>query len=120
MMCLVNNPHPDIANAVYQAAKFTHHPCQSYAVGLKEIAQHLKKTKLDGMFISPQDSVHVDCYVDADFAGLFTVANKQDPVSVKSRTGFVILLKGAPLQWASKIQTQITLSTIESKYIALS
>jgi hypothetical protein len=57
------------------------------------------------MFISPQDSLRVDCYVDVDFAGLFTVEDKQDPVSVKSRTGYVILFKGAPLLWASKMQT---------------
>jgi hypothetical protein len=72
------------------------------------------------MFISPQDSLCIDCYVDADFAGLFTVADKQDPVSVKSRTGYVILFKGAPLLWSSKIQTHISLSTMEAEYIALS
>jgi hypothetical protein len=72
------------------------------------------------MFISPQDSLRVDCYVDADFVGLFTVADKQDPVSVTSRTGYVILFKGAPLLWASKMQTQIALSTMEAKYISLS
>jgi hypothetical protein len=43
------------------------------------------------MFISPQDSLHVDCYMDVDFEGLFTVADKQDPMSAKSRTGYVIL-----------------------------
>jgi hypothetical protein len=72
------------------------------------------------MFISPQDSLRVDCYVDVDFAGLFTVEDKQDPVSVKSRTGYVILFKGAPLLWASKMQTQIALSTMEAEYIAIS
>jgi hypothetical protein len=49
------------------------------------------------MFISPQYSLCVDYYVDPDFAGLFTVEDKQDPVSVKSRKGYVILFKGAPL-----------------------
>jgi hypothetical protein len=44
----------------------------------------------------------------------------QDPVSFKSRTGYVILFMGAPLLWASKMQTQIALSTMEAEYIALS
>ena len=52
--------------------------------------------------------------------GLFSVQNKQDPVSVKSRTGYVITYRGAPLMWASKMQTQVALSTMEAKYIALS
>jgi hypothetical protein len=121
MMYLANNTRPDIAYAVHQAARFTHHPRQSYAVGVKKVAWYLKQTKLEGIFMSPQDSLHVDCYVDADFAGLFPEASKQDPVSVKSRTRYVILFKGAPLLlWASKMQTQITLSTMEAKYIALS
>jgi hypothetical protein len=58
--------------------------------------------------------------VDADFGGLFSVEDKQEPVSVKSRTGYVITYRGAPLMWASKMQTQVALSTMEAEYIALS
>jgi hypothetical protein len=42
MMYLANNRCPDIAYTVHQAARFTHHPCQSHAVGVKKIAQYLK------------------------------------------------------------------------------
>jgi hypothetical protein len=87
---------------------------------VKRIARYLKQTKLEGMLFCPQTSLRVDCYVDADFAGSFSVANKQDPVSVKSQTGYVIMYHGAPLLWASKMQTQIALSTMEAEYIALS
>jgi hypothetical protein len=69
MMYLANNTRPNITYAVHQAARFTHHPLQAHAVGIKKIAQYLKKNKLEGMFIFPQDSLHFDCYVDADFAG---------------------------------------------------
>jgi hypothetical protein len=69
IMYLANNKCPDIAYAVHQAARFTHHSRQSHAVGAKNIDQYLKQTKLEGMPISPQDSLSVDCYVDADFAG---------------------------------------------------
>jgi hypothetical protein len=62
----------------------------------------------------------LDCYSDADFAGLWNYKDDQDPVCVKSRTGYVLTLAGCPLIWASKLQTEITLSTLESKYIALS
>jgi len=60
------------------------------------------------------------CYVDADFAGLWKVENESDPVCVKSRTGYVLLLGGCPLTWASGLQTEIALSTVEAEYIALS
>ena len=68
----------------------------------------------------PTSDQRVDCYVDADFAGLFAIENNEDPISVKSRTGYVILYKGSHLLWVSKMQTQIALSTMEAEYIALS
>jgi hypothetical protein len=58
--------------------------------------------------------------VDADFAGLFGVEDGQDPASVKSRTGYGIFFSGVPLMWVSKIQTLISLSTMEAEYVALS
>ena len=62
----------------------------------------------------------IDCYVDADFAGLYGVEDSQDSLSVKSRTGYVLLLANCPLMWVSKLQTEIASSTMESEYIALS
>jgi hypothetical protein len=60
------------------------------------------------------------CFVDADFAGLYNVEKHEDPVCVKSRTGFVLMLGGCPLFWVSKLQNEIALSTTEAEYIALS
>ena len=54
------------------------------------------------------------------FAGLWKVENDQDPISVKSKLGHVIMFMGCPLQWSSKLQTQIALSTLDAEYIALS
>ena len=58
--------------------------------------------------------------MDADFAGLWTFEEDQDPVCVKSRTGYVLMLGGCPLIFKSKLQTEIALSTLEAEYIALS
>jgi hypothetical protein len=62
----------------------------------------------------------VDCYVDPDFASLNKAEHDQDPVSAKSRTGYVITFCNVPILWVSKMQTQIALSTMEAEYIALS
>ena len=37
-----------------------------------------------------------------------------------SRTGHVIMFAGCPILWCSKLQTEITLSTTEAEYVALS
>jgi hypothetical protein len=62
----------------------------------------------------------LECFVDADFAGLYKQDPDELPSSAKSRTGYVIRLAGAPLIWKSKLQTEISLSTLESEYSALS
>lgn len=60
-------------------------------------------------------------FVDADFAGMWNAAaEEQDPVRVKSRTGYLIMLAGCPLLWSSKLQTEIATSTLEAEFIALS
>ena len=42
-----------------------------------------------------------------------------DPACVKSRTGFVITFANCPVYWASKLQTETALSTMESEINAL-
>jgi hypothetical protein len=91
LMYLSGNSRPDIAYAVHQAARFTHQPRASHAAGIKRILRYLQKTKTKGLILKPQQDHRVDCYVDADFGGLFSVEDKQDPISVKSRTGYVIM-----------------------------
>ena len=37
-----------------------------------------------------------------------------------SRSGYVIMFAGCPILWSSKLQSEITLSTTEAEYVALS
>jgi hypothetical protein len=62
----------------------------------------------------------IDCYVDADFAGLWPHEDKNNPTCIKSRTGFVICISDSPLIWSSKLQTDIATSSMEAKYNGLS
>eukprot|EP00957_Ditylum_brightwellii_P066512 5049447-Ditylum_brightwellii.AAC.1 len=41
-------------------------------------------------------------------------------MTAKSRTGYVITYANCPIIWASKMQTMVSLSSTESKYVALS
>jgi hypothetical protein len=75
---------------------------------------------MKGLILKPSDCLTLDCYVDADFAGLYGVKGDQDPVCVKSRTGYCLTLANCPLIWVSKLHTEIALSTTEAEYIALS
>ena len=58
--------------------------------------------------------------MDADWAGSWTHGSSHDPISTRSRSGFVIMYAGCPILWKSKIQSITALSTTEAEYIALS
>jgi hypothetical protein len=120
LLYLSTNTRPDISFAVSQAARFSHNPKQSHATAVKTIIRYLHRTSDKGTIVKLSNDLFLNCYVDADFAGLY----RQDPdrsiSSAKSRTGYIILLGGVPLVWRSHLQTEISLSTLESEYSALS
>ena len=120
MMYLASNSRPDIQFAVHQCARFTHMPKKSHSEGVKRIVRYLLGTRECGLTFLPDSNMKLDCYVDADYAGLWKYEDDQDPVSVKSRTGYVMTLGKCPLIWSSKLQTEIALSTLEAEYIAMS
>jgi hypothetical protein len=119
MLYLSSNSRPEIQFSVHQCARFTHSPRASHAQAVKRIAKYLAGMKERGLTFSPNPNIKLDCYVDADFAGLWRYEDDQDPVCVKSRTD-VFTIAGCPVSWASKLQTEIALSTLEAEYIALS
>jgi len=43
-----------------------------------------------------------------------------DKSAAKSRTGYIITYAGCPVTWASKMQTEVVLSTTEAELIAMS
>ena len=70
--------------------------------------------------MKPDKDRGIECFVDASFAGDWMKERASDSLSVLSRTGYVIFYRGCPVTWVSKMQTEISLSTTESEYIALS
>jgi hypothetical protein len=80
----------------------------------------LLNTKDKVLILNPKDH-SFECYVDADFLGNWNRATADvDPSTAKSRTAFIIRYAGCPVTWASKLQTEVALSSTESEYNALS
>jgi hypothetical protein len=74
-------------------------------------------TRDKGIIIRPDPSRSVEVHADADFCGLFKPETAIfDPVTAKSRTGYLISYMGCPIIWASKLQTETALSTTEAEY----
>ena len=120
LMYLAANSRPDIAFAVHQCARFTHCTRQLHEQAVIRICRYLKGTATEGLIFKPTKDIRVDCYVDADFAGLWGAEDPQDPVCVKSWTGYVVTIANCPLLWVSKLQQEHALSTLHAEYVALS
>ena len=78
MILYLGHTWPDIAFAVHQCARYTFEPKQSREAALKRIGCYLKGTLDKGLVLDPDDNYNVDCYPDADFAGLFGHKHPQD------------------------------------------
>jgi hypothetical protein len=97
-----------------------HSPKYSHVVALEHIGLYLKGTLEEGLILPPCGDLDMDVYVDADFVGLWTHEDNQDPSCVKSCTGFVICISNCHVIWTSKLQQEICLITMEAEYNALS
>jgi histone deacetylase 1/2 len=117
---LEKSTRPDIAYSVHQCARFTANPKLSHAEAVKNIVRYLKGTRELGIILDPKEQA-LECYADASFGGDWNRATAaHDASTAKSRTGYLITYCGCPIIWASKLQTEIALSTTEAEYIALS
>ena len=86
-----------------------------------KIVRYLTSTKDKGIFLCPDKSKGIECFVDASFASGWRPDDANDAANVVSRTGYyVIYYASCPVHWCSKMQTEIALSTAEAEYIALS
>ena len=95
----------DIAYDVHQCARFSHAPKHSHKIGIKHIIRHLKGTRNKYMIMKPSRSdLQLNLFEDANFAGLFASEDKEDHVSIKSRTGILLHFEEVPILWLSKLQ----------------
>ena len=111
---------PEISFAVNQCARYTFNPKRTREEALKHIGRYLKGTRTQGVTFTPTKDLKLDCFVDADFAGLYNFEDDQDPTSVKSRTGHLFIVDGSLISWRTKLQSGISLSTMEVEYVAMS
>ena len=120
MLYLASNTIPDISFAVHQCARFTHNTKASHKAAVKRICWYLQGTKDNGLVFNPSNKLVMDCYTDADFAGLWGHEYPQDPICASSRTVFVVNFANCPLLWVSKLHTDIALYTLHYEYVELS
>ncbi|GJY25712.1 zinc finger, CCHC-type containing protein [Tanacetum coccineum] len=110
LMYAMISTRPDIAFAVGKLSRYTSNPSALHWQALGRVFQYLKGTKDYGLTYSGYPSV-IEGYSDASW-----INNMEDH---SSTSGWVFLLGGGAISWASKKQTCITSSTMEFEFVAL-
>ena len=103
LLYLSTNSRIYIQFAVNQCDRFTHTMRKIHAEAINSIFIDLKVTHDKGFLFSLTNDLNIDCVVDEDIASLYNYEDDQYSVSVKSRSDYVILLRGCTLVWVSKI-----------------
>jgi Reverse transcriptase (RNA-dependent DNA polymerase) len=117
---LEKSTRPDIAYAVHQCARFAAEPKVEHTSAVRLIGRYLLATMDKGIVCTPNDQ-SFRLYSDADFSGNWSSECAEFDVSTaRSCSGYVVKYAGCPIVWASRLQTEIALSSMESEYVALS
>ena len=103
ILCLASTSRPDILFAVHQCARFSSCPNRSHEESVKRIGGYLKRTKDKGIIYAFDPIKGIEVFVDADFAGCWTLVDSNDVRYALSRTGYVIKVANFPICWVSKM-----------------
>jgi len=114
LLYLANTTRIDITYAVGQLCRYTSKACVHHIAAAKRVLKYLKDTPDLCMIFGQNGSTFtvpkIEAYCDSDWAG--------DKVDGKSTTGCVIRFNGDVMNWLSKKQTSVAMSTAEAEYIA--
>ncbi|GJY00178.1 zinc finger, CCHC-type containing protein [Tanacetum coccineum] len=110
LMYAMTSTRPDIAYAVGRLSRFTSNPSRQHWKAITRVFKYLRGTMNYGLSYVGYPSV-LEAYSDASW-----INHVEDS---SSTSGWVFLLGGGAISWASKKQTCITGSTMESEFVAL-
>eukprot|EP00035_Acanthoeca_spectabilis_P018457 m.392250 g.392250 ORF g.392250 m.392250 type:complete len:367 (+) comp16762_c0_seq36:407-1507(+) len=102
----------DIGHAASTLGQVSHNPNDKQLAAAKHTLRYLNGTADLGLQWSIQKEPtrnRVECWVDASFA---------DNKGFKSQTGYIFMLNGAPVSWASKTQRFVSTSSTEAEIVA--
>ncbi|XP_042758112.1 secreted RxLR effector protein 161-like [Lactuca sativa] len=102
---------PDIAYLVNVISQFIVDPRQNHMDVVSRVLHYLKSTPRQGIILPKDGGTNLVTYCDSDWLGC--------PYSQRSRTGYLLLLGGAPISWKSKKQSVVSRSSAEAEYNAM-
>ncbi|OWZ09396.1 polyprotein [Phytophthora megakarya] len=110
LLYLTVNTRPDMATAVRILAQEIETPTDCLKHGVEHVFRYLCSTQDFGLAYKSSAAKGLTVYCDAAFAV---------ERNAKSATGYAIFYDGCLIEWGSKKQSMVTLSSTEAEYIAM-
>ena len=107
----LSHTRPNIAFAMSVVSQFMHDPKEAHLQAVHRILQYLKANPGKGIMYKKGQSLTLEAYTDADYAG--------SVVDRRSTSGYCILIGGNLVTWRSKKQNVVARSSAESEFRAM-
>ena len=102
---------PELSHTVMQLCRFVNAPTTKAVSAMKRLLRHISQDVERGITYRSNGEREICAYSDADWGDCTDTA--------RSTTGFVVMLAGAAIDWRSKLQPTVALSTVEAEAMAL-
>ena len=113
---LVKHSRPDIANCTRELSKVLDGSTPASYKEMLRVIKYVLDTRTLGLKLCPKGKLNepwnITCFTDSDYAG--------DGQTRRSVSGYIIYVHGVPVQFRSKSQQSVTLSSTEAEWMALS
>src|SRR5277367_1503505 len=103
---------PDLSFSVSLLARFQANPGIEHWRALIHVIEYVKNTINYGLTYSRAFDISPTAFVDADYGGCKDTR--------RSTSGYVFMMAGGAVNWSSKRQATVALSTVEAEYVAMS
>ncbi|KAL1191224.1 Retrovirus-related Pol polyprotein from transposon RE2 [Cardamine amara subsp. amara] len=106
------NTRPDLAYSIHILTQFMKEPREAHWDAALRVVRYLKQNPGQGILLRSDSSLKLKVWCDADWGGC--------PLTRKSLTGWFIQLGDSPISWKTSKQDNVSMSSCEAEYRALS
>ena len=122
LMYLMIGSRPDIAYAVCKLSRFCERPKWKHWIAVKRVFRYVNGTAKMGLCFGGRKSEKLEFYDKLNKSDVFGYSDSDHAGDVsdrKSTNGYVFMMAGSAISWASKKQNIVTTSSCEAEYVGL-